>query len=47
MTPLFLPDDAGGTKTFAELGEVEKNRISHRARALARLKEWLGRQTAA
>lgn len=41
--PLFLPDDAGGEKTFAELGEAEKNRISHRARALARLKEWLGR----
>jgi XTP/dITP diphosphohydrolase len=39
--PLFLPDDAGGEKTFAELGEAEKNRISHRARALARLKEWL------
>lgn len=39
--PLFLPDDAGGAKTFAELGEAEKNRISHRARALAKLKERL------
>ncbi|MFN0066925.1 MAG: non-canonical purine NTP pyrophosphatase [Limisphaerales bacterium] len=36
-----MPDDAGGEKTFAELGEAEKNRISHRARALARLREWL------
>ncbi|HMO64980.1 MAG TPA: non-canonical purine NTP pyrophosphatase, partial [Verrucomicrobiota bacterium] len=39
--PLFLPEDVRVTKTFAELGEAEKNRISHRARALAGLKEWL------
>ena len=31
--PLFVPD--GFDKSFAELGEDEKNRISHRARALA------------
>jgi XTP/dITP diphosphohydrolase len=31
--PLFVPD--GFEKSFAELGEEEKNRISHRARALA------------
>lgn len=31
--PLFVPD--GFDKSFAELGENEKNRISHRARALA------------
>jgi XTP/dITP diphosphohydrolase len=30
--PIFQPD--GGTKTFAELAAVEKNRISHRARAI-------------
>jgi XTP/dITP diphosphohydrolase len=30
--PLFLPD--GETRTFAELPAEEKNRISHRARAL-------------
>ena len=30
--PIFQPD--GGTKTFAELPAVEKNRISHRARAI-------------
>jgi XTP/dITP diphosphohydrolase len=30
--PLFVP--AGYTKTFAELDSEEKNRISHRARAL-------------
>jgi len=31
--PLFIPD--GHDKSFAVLGEVEKNRISHRGRALA------------
>ena len=30
--PIFQPD--GGTKTFAELPAVEKNRISHRAKAI-------------
>ena len=37
--PLFLPD--GFSQTFAELGEEMKNRFSHRARALAKLKGWL------
>lgn len=37
--PLFVPD--GFTQTFAELGEDVKNRLSHRARALAKLKERL------
>lgn len=31
--PLFVPD--GFDKSFAELGETEKNKISHRGRALA------------
>jgi XTP/dITP diphosphohydrolase len=34
--PLFVPD--GFQKSFAELGEAEKNKISHRAQALAKLK---------
>ncbi len=34
--PLFIPD--GHQQTFAELGEAEKNRISHRAKALAKLR---------
>ncbi len=34
--PLFVPD--GFTQTFAELGEDVKNKISHRARALEKLK---------
>jgi len=37
--PLFVPE--GFQQTFAELGEEIKNRLSHRARALAKLKERL------
>jgi XTP/dITP diphosphohydrolase len=33
--PMFVPD--GGSRTFAELDPAEKNRISHRARALEAL----------
>ena len=33
--PVFLPE--GYTQTFAEMGEEEKNKISHRARATAKL----------
>ena len=35
--PLFQPD--GYTQTFGEMDSAEKNRISHRARALAKAKE--------
>ena len=37
--PLFVPD--GFTQSFAELGEDVKNRLSHRARALAKFRERL------
>lgn len=37
--PLFMPDGFG--QTFAELGADVKNQLSHRARALAKLKRWL------
>ena len=39
--PLFLPD--GADLTFAQMGPEEKNRISHRARALAELERQLER----
>ncbi len=35
--PIFIP--AGHDRTFAELGEETKNRISHRARAVAQLRD--------
>jgi XTP/dITP diphosphohydrolase len=37
--PLFIPE--GFAQTFAELGEEVKNKISHRARALAALRRFL------
>jgi XTP/dITP diphosphohydrolase len=37
--PLFIP--AGYDRTYAELGEAEKNKISHRGRAWLILAEWL------
>lgn len=37
--PLFFPE--GSTESFAELGEAAKNKISHRAQALARLRAWM------
>jgi inosine/xanthosine triphosphate pyrophosphatase family protein len=37
--PIFLP--AGKILTFAEMELTEKNTVSHRARAFAKLKEFL------
>lgn len=37
--PVFIPE--GNSKTFAELGEDIKNTISHRARAVQKLAEYL------
>jgi XTP/dITP diphosphohydrolase len=37
--PLFVPE--GCSQSFAELGEEVKNKISHRARALAQLRRFL------
>lgn len=37
--PVFLP--LGQTRTFAEMGRGEKNRISHRAKAMAGLAAWM------
>jgi XTP/dITP diphosphohydrolase len=40
--PLFVPD--GFEQTFAELGEDVKNKLSHRAKALEKLKKFFNRQ---
>ena len=37
--PIFIPDQ-NGDKTYAEMGPVEKNRISHRRRALEKFAKW-------
>ena len=37
--PVFYPE--GFEKTYAEIGEDEKNQISHRGRAMGKLAEWL------
>jgi XTP/dITP diphosphohydrolase len=42
--PLFFVPELG--KTFGEMSDEEKNRISHRGRALERMAETLGRQLA-
>ena len=42
--PLFVP--AGFEQTFAELGEDVKNQLSHRAKALAKLKEFFNNKDA-
>ncbi len=40
--PVFMPEETG--KTFAQLGEDFKNRISHRARAVAKLIGFLDKE---
>lgn len=40
--PLFLPESLA--QSFAELGDAAKNKISHRARALAKLRQFLESQ---
>lgn len=39
--PIFMPE--GYSETFAEMGNDEKNKISHRARAVAKLCEYLNK----
>ncbi|HWY77736.1 MAG TPA: non-canonical purine NTP pyrophosphatase [Verrucomicrobiae bacterium] len=40
--PLFIPE--GRQQSFAELGEATKNLFSHRARALAKLRDWFSKR---
>ena len=42
--PLFLPDES--ESTFAEISLEQKARISHRARALVKRVDWLGKEVA-
>jgi XTP/dITP diphosphohydrolase len=39
--PVFVPE--GYSQTFAEMGDEVKNRISHRALALAKLRDFLAK----
>jgi XTP/dITP diphosphohydrolase len=39
--PIFLPDDLGDGRTMAELTDDEKDRISHRGRAVREAAAWL------
>jgi XTP/dITP diphosphohydrolase len=39
--PVFLPEDGDGQRTMAELGDDEKDAISHRGRAARALADWL------
>jgi XTP/dITP diphosphohydrolase len=41
--PIFLPDDAADGRTMAELTDEEKDRISHRGRAVREAAAWLPR----
>jgi XTP/dITP diphosphohydrolase len=35
--PIFVPDDGGDGRTFAEMSDADKHAISHRGRAFAAL----------
>ena len=39
--PIFVPDDLDDGRTMAELGDDEKDRISHRGRAVREAAAWL------
>ena len=38
--PIFCPDELGGKRTFAEMPMEDKNKISHRSRALEEVKKF-------
>jgi len=41
--PVFVPADGDGDRTMAELSDAEKDRISHRGRAVREAAAWLPR----
>jgi len=41
QTLFFLPKTAININSYAEMDKVEKNKISHRFKALEKLKMWL------
>lgn len=43
--PAFVPDDRPETETMAQLSDEQKDRISHRGRAVRALLEWLSSTT--
>ena len=43
--PIFVPDDLDDGRTMAELTDEEKDRISHRGRAVREAAAWLGSPT--
>ncbi|HLH64135.1 MAG TPA: non-canonical purine NTP pyrophosphatase [Solirubrobacteraceae bacterium] len=43
--PVFVPDGDWGGRTMAQLGDAEKDSISHRGRAVAGLVAWLSRES--
>ena len=42
--PVFVPVDGDGARTMAELSDAEKDRISHRGRAVREAAAWLPRR---
>lgn len=40
--PVFLPDGVASAQTMAELSDADKDRVSHRGRAVAALLAWAG-----
>jgi XTP/dITP diphosphohydrolase len=42
--PVFVPVDGDGARTMAELGDAEKDAISHRGRAARALAGWLAQE---
>lgn len=41
--PIFIPDE-GNNQTYAEMGIMKKNKISHRQRSLRKMVEWFKKE---